>query len=707
MPTLKLLLTAAPVHDLRRIASQLGVSGRALQRKTAFVDAIANGWADPAIRNRVLATLSPAARGALAHLLRVARSPAALFFAEYGDIRPARTHVSGHRPATVAEELYYAALLGPADLTSIRTATSLCAPDDLALDDMLPTVPLAAPFPADAAPFPTPPAWATAYDVAQWLLLLHEQTLTGASGMPRPGAIWPAPHYLHQLNRRLAAPAATPLPRAPSHNHRLRLILFLADAAGLQRNHTLTPSGWAWLEEPPEQQTAWLWRAWLDAAPTLRHRYAFADGLLPKPWPAPFIAALQAMPQRATATQLAEHLLTHPNLPAHYWVHLVASLHDLQQLVVRVVHQVALPLGILTSLRTRRGVTYRLTPLGAFLLGAVDAPAPAWQPATVAPPTLTTGAAAWTLALPPTLPVRIQADLAAFTTHTATIGAAPVIVQQYTLDDASLARAGANGFQWPALANALAHTGLSLSDQDWQQLAARTARLPHITLRTQTLLHTDRSADLRALLDQPALRPLLDNLLSATTATLAAPPDVVHSQLQAAGYVVQADLPAAPAAPLAPDAALWLAARFYRRLADFLPLPLPLPAAHLDHLLTGLSAREHSILTAAFARLEAAFLDLLDGRIFSPPAFLGDVERHRTQLETAAAHNQPRYLDYFSPGRNLLTRRPVTPLWLETHNDHLYLRAECLLSGRILLFRLDRIQAVWETPPTDVVADGE
>ena len=122
-----------------------------------------------------------------------------------------------------------------------------------------------------------------------------------------------------------------------------------------------------------------------------------------------------------------------------------------------------------------------------------------------------------------------------------------------------------------------------------------------------------------------------------------------------------------------------------------------------DALLSAKSPVQRSALTVFYESIESALRDLLDGRIFAPPVFAGDVEAHRAHLEKAATESNPLYLDYFSPARNLLTRRPVTPLWLETLDDHLYLRAECLLSGRILLFRLDRIHAIWDTPPDDAI----
>lgn len=686
------------------MASRLGVANRDLRRKTDYIQAIAAAWADAATRDKILTALSPAARSALGYLAQVTRTPAALFFAEYGAIRQARratTAAPWRNVATVSEELYYAALLGAADLKPLRSTLYLCLPNDLVIDADPWSAP-PPPLPPTAPPPGThPPAWGIAYDVAQWLILLHEQILVNAA-FGRANTIWPSPHLLQQLNRRLALPDAEPLPRSPSHLHRLRLLLLLADAAELHRQRVVTPLGWAWLDEPPEQQTALLWRAWLTAAPLLRQRYAFADGLLPPPWPAPLVAALRDHPAGATVAQIAAHLLDQTDIPAQYWMHQVASLSDLQRLVARVINQVCIAFGLVAARRNNRGVVYHLTPLGAFLIGTDQSPDPAWRPAAIAAPPVTRDGTTWRLALPPTAPLRAQADLTAYADHAGATGAPSAILQQYTLNDASLARAIAAGFRWPGLATALERAGLPLDEQSWRLLAIQFARIPTVTLRSETLLHTEQPADLRAILHHPTLRPLVDSLLSATTATLTTTPDIVQRRLQDAGYAVQTagDSLAADAPAAKTNGALWLAASLYRRLADFLPLPLP--PAQLDDLLAQLSPLQRGALSATYDQLEAAFLTLLDGRLFAQPPFAGDVAAHRQRLETAVTQNQPIYLDYFSPGRNLLTRRPVTPLWLETLDNRLYLRAECLLNGRVLLFRLDRIRAIWDAPPDDV-----
>jgi hypothetical protein len=81
-------------------------------------------------------------------------------------------------PASVAEELYYAALLGAFDLKPLRTTAYLCTPGDLTESNRPRALSLRLqPDPGGSTgsrrATAAPAAWTLAYDVAQWLLLLH------------------------------------------------------------------------------------------------------------------------------------------------------------------------------------------------------------------------------------------------------------------------------------------------------------------------------------------------------------------------------------------------------------------------------------------------------------------------------------------------------------------------------------------------------
>ena len=87
---------------------------------------------------------------------------------------------------------------------------------------------------------------------------------------------------------------------------------------------------------------------------------------------------------------------------------------------------------------------------------------------------------------------------------------------------------------------------------------------------------------------------------------------------------------------------------------------------------------------------------MLDGQAFTPPPEPADPARWRPLIEQAIAAGADLELTYFTAGRNLLTRRSVTPYWIEEHNGISYLRADCHQAGHVRLFRLDRIQAIAE-----------
>ena len=89
---------------------------------------------------------------------------------------------------------------------------------------------------------------------------------------------------------------------------------------------------------------------------------------------------------------------------------------------------------------------------------------------------------------------------------------------------------------------------------------------------------------------------------------------------------------------------------------------------------------------------------LLDGYHLMPPTipalYAVDSAARRQQLESALAARQALHIHYYTAGRNLLTERKIEPYWLEERHDSLYLRAYCHQAGRVLIFRVDRIQAV-------------
>jgi hypothetical protein len=300
-----------------------------------------------------------------------------------------------------------------------------------------------------------------------------------------------------------------------------------------------------------------------------------------------------------------------------------------------------------------------------------------------------------------------------------------------------VAAAAAIGHGLPALLEACADLGISLTPQQQAQLQAWHAQGGAIQLLTLPVLRTATPQLMAQLLQTPALRDQLGDLLSSTVAALAGPPADAARRLRATGFfpaTVESTtldqrsrdqgaevgdqesgdrgqrpatdhLPSAISHPpsatchlpsaichLPSAAPLWLAGQLYALLGQHLTLPQPPPFADLQAIFTALPVAQQAALTAQWEQLAAALLDLLDGHIFAPPPEPTDPARWRPLIEQAIAAGRSLEMTYFTAGRNLLTRRVVTPYWLEEHRGIPYLRADCHQAGKVLLFRLDRIQ---------------
>lgn len=76
----------------------------------------------------------------------------------------------------------------------------------------------------------------------------------------------------------------------------------------------------------------------------------------------------------------------------------------------------------------------------------------------------------------------------------------------------------------------------------------------------------------------------------------------------------------------------------------------------------------------------------------------------RQWVEAAHQRGQPLTIDYYSAYYDGATTRTLTVEDLFDADDLTYIEAYCHRAERVLTFRLDRIQAVHPTPPTDVMA---
>lgn len=713
MLTLKQHLTALRAHDLRGIATRLAVRQRHQQGKDEWIAAIVQAWQILAHEQNWVAQLSAAAQAGLRHLCQVERIPAVLFLAEYGAVRPAihrqgAIHPRGlvppwQAPQTAAEELYYIGLLLPTAGQPLTKADYVTLPSDLRPLLCAAFTPEVIPGRLNTALSSNrgqTAAWLFCHDIGQLLIYLYQQTVRFGYPSDRPTVLqhgrWLTPTHLRLLNQRLLVPAPEPLPPSHKQTTRLCLLMFLATTAGLLHAGMLTPLAWAWLEESPAQQLALLWRGWQTASADLRRTYAQPDANLPDPWPAPLLAALAAQPATFTVAMIMRHLFTAELAPPTYWVAHLTNLSELEQLLAALLQDVLVALGAV-EIVSQAPFCCQLTRVGQWLLASHPQSSPVQSIDTLPAPTsatLVVQVDEWRLSIPATA-LLAQAQLAPYTSYGAQI-CQPAPVHLYTLDANTIRRAAAKGLGLPNLLAALTSLGITLTRPDWQQLHAWYQAGRALELGSYPLLRTTTAMQMQALHQAPTVHPLLGELLSPTTVLLNTDVAEMMQALHAVGCYATTSQPTpdSDVALTAETGALWLAGQIYADVGQQLALPLPPPFATLQQLFNGLPAAQQALLQSQLTQFRAALLDLLDQRTFTPPPHPSDPNQWQPQLEALIATKGLVQMDYFSAGRNLLTRRQVEPYWLETQTGTPYLRAYCHQAGCVLTFRLDRIQGL-------------
>ncbi len=753
MFTLRQALEAMPHRDVRAVATRLAVRRRDEHRKELWIARIVEAWSLPQRQAQLLAALSPAARQAAARLARAGSLPARLFLAEYGSVRrprpgqrsePDAAADAGQQPppweapATLSEELYYCGLLAPAEAVPLEKARRLALPADLQ-----PLFAQDAGAAQSAVPWPAEEASGLLllHDLAQTFCFLLEETAQHRATISLLQGRWLPPAGLNRLNSRLLSPDPVPLPRSHARCRRLRFLFFLAAAAGLLLNGSLTPSTWAWLAEPAEKRWLWLWNAWRTAPAALRRAYRQPTATLPEPWPDLALRHIGDLPAAFTAADLAQVTLGREAAFTAFFTAHLADLSALDAATADLLDTLATDWGILATTAGSRS-TCGLTSLGRWLFDPThDAGLAPWPAALTSPAgRLEIPAVAardepreWQLSLSPWAPALPLAQLAPYVVHARLVFADPPC-HTYRLAEETVATAAALGHGLPTLLEALAGLGIVLSPEQQAVLRAWHEAGHELQLLVLPVLRATRPELLARLLQYADVREGLGELLAPTIAVAALPPAELAARLRAAGYYLQgagvreqrlavkrekigdrnqgtgateigvrrteadsaADRQFVIGNPQS-IAALWLAGQLYAALGEHISLPLPPAFGALDALLASLAAADQAIVQAQWERLREELMTALDGRTFAPPPQPTDPERWRPLIEAAIADGRSLTMRYFTAGRNVLTERTVTPHWIEEHRGIPYLRADCHLAGRILLFRLDRIQELRET----------
>ena len=697
------LLQHLNYHQARRIARTLGALSTT-DRIEHWRAAIAAHWADPQRTAQTVSQLPDAARHALRRLSTIDAAPLSLIVGEYG---PLRLHRPRRHTPSVAELLYERGLLHPAGNQSWSRATRLLIPADLRprLLALLPPLPVCEPLDVlcAASPGPHPPSpLPLLHDVVQLL-----DFCARGEAIQRPALRWFKPTALRRLNQQLLQPL--PLPPQATHKQSpyLRLLLFLATAAGLLEQGSLTTTAWHWLSETPTTQWRMLIHAWRDAPAQLRARYTHESEPLtpPAPWLSTLLCFLTQQQDPFCPQRLADHLLGHAHdLNAFF----AANFDSLSAMSHTIAHLCAGPLtwlGLMTPLVTQyeaepvpsSHTLYQLTPAARWLLEDADSDSPpAWR-------WRSDGAqwsefADWTLCLPWDIEPLLFVRLARYAEPAEPERRQSGLRHLFRLSSHSLAAASAQGLGLPTLMATLATLGLPLRPAQQATLLHwhETGGWP--SLQLLPVLRTANRSQLAQLFTDPRLENMLGEPLNRVTALWHGELSHVLDQLRSAGYApVVGQMP--PGAATVPEStyagALWLAAQLYTLLGRHLSLPFSLPGAAADALYQQLDAVEQAQLHAHLDALAQELLELLDGLTPLPSPYPTDPAQWRPQIDAAIEAEKTLEMIYWSAGRGLLTTRRVQPYWIIDRTHASYLRAECLASGRLLHFRLDRIVGLY------------
>jgi hypothetical protein len=706
MTTLHACLQDTPRRTLLVIARQRGLAVPAATPKARLIETLSSALLETDSLQRALLQLTGDERAALSTLLRQSGPlPRATFEHRFGSIRPYqpwRKDVAPQPwldPVGPGERLFYLGLIFYRTVGQGRhVQTDLLIPADLA-SSLTPLLALSSinstqAVRASATTPGVPPD--PCRDIAWLLGLLQRDDVRPLHGR------WLPPRVLRAWNARCSMPESTGDLRSELQTRYLRTLHFIAEAAGLVTvaGGWLLPTtrAWEWLSADSETQWRWLWEAW-PRDPSLWNIYRLPGHSHPTSLARfqaalPQLAPLAANEWSITTEFVSTFLSTHIS-PADEWERWEPDYH--MQALVDLITGFLAHLG-LTEID---GARFRLTPIGAWLLGGStpDLPRPTAMRLALAPDT--TGRLSVEVPSHPNL--AHLARLIALADKTAVDSARPCL----SLSAESVNRARGRGAPLEEILGLLENvTGAPLPRRTRATLHDWDKRGAHLTISRVTLLETDDPALLSALTRQRRFRRRINRTLSPRALVLdEAGLDAAIAHLRRAGYHPRLiGIPDQPrnSSAVADHAALLLARSVYQGLARFIALPAPLPASIFIDLEQRLSPSAIAAAEAQAARVLDALAAALDGWTPLPSPQPGhDQDTLRPSIEAAIRDGQLLRLAYWTAGRGELTHRLVEPYRLEQRGYTLYLIGYCREARAERIFRLDRIQDLQTVDQSD------
>lgn len=612
------------------------------------------------------------------------------FEAIYGSIRryrPWRQDAPRHpwrHPISLAERLWFLGLIA---IIKARPGQprSVYVPDEVLV--LLP--PLPKPFPLGR---PTTPSLSTPQallvDVAAFI-----GTLAGMQVQSRSKR-WLPPFALKAINQRLHIRDDLSGVRSELQTERLRLLHYLAHAAGLVESHdgmiVPTLAAWNWLALTADQQWGRIWKAWTAdiTSPTpLWTIYRF-----PKIAPVVWHGLVQLLSSLIPAQEYSLQALANSLYPLAF----DTSLETLPDLLMG-------PLtwaGLLTVNEDR----FALTQQGVTVLSESKSEFPDLQPTEI----MLDGDIVQ-LHLPEAPPLHAFARLCAWATVRDGI---------FTVDSAALRRALEQGTSHLEIAHTLSSLALApLPGAVFQTLEHCARAAGRLTLRHMAVLTSPESELLTQFRRDRRLRSFFVEQFSEHHAGIR--PDAAEAlcqQLARRGIDVTVRT-GTGAPPITGNGAasglasyLWLAVHVYRRLATWADPPVHIPSAVLDHLEAQLTSEQLDALEQAAETLLDDLAGTMAGNVALPaPVAQEGSATIRAALDEAYRTREEVVIEYLSPAYGAPAIRTVTPITpIDVSEGAEYFEAWCSTAQATRAFRVDRIiriippEARADTPVSDI-----
>lgn len=648
------------------------------------------------------------------------------FFARFGPIRAYRPWNPSaplpdqpwHYPANASERLWYLGLLFPAPTTHPGGPPRLCLPAEFreapalfVVHPFAPTTPTS--LPAENH-LPTA-ALATMFDLAVLLGLLHYDDIP-----PRQGR-WLPVRFLTRWSQQLAQPIELPSVRSERQAPRLHFIHYLAETAGFLscgRFIKPTPTASLWLQAPPTVRLATLWQTWWQ--PDLWQTYHLPASATPDALA--FVRHLLDRLQTANSRdwQTIPALLQDLARPLHpepVWWQDPTMAPVLPEALAHLVHG---PLRWLGLAETNADVAVAET-------NATPTPTPPAELATrltIAARQHQAGQPLSALSSRTPIPCTIDDHQVTFSVDTNPASLATIdlhhlfeilcLCGDQSLTPASLNLALERGETLEAIVRLLGDVRHQpLSAAEYAVLRGWALTPAPLTLRQLTVLEADTPERLTKAVARPTIRPFVRRTLGrrAVVVDFRQVPQLV-TRLHRLGIGLHVLVPGLALDPdgaprptgeststqLSSPAHLLLAGLVYRQLSRFVGLPVTLPTAVLDELMTRLSpatvADVRALAEEVLNRVQQAFDGYSDPPLDNPfPAAVV-----LPALQRAIADSTSITFSYWTAGRGELTHRTVDPYRIETRYGVPYLVAYCHTRRAERVFRVDRIVEITAAP---------